>query len=71
MEDTIQVVDQYKPEWLIPEAENMIKKAQINFFQSCIFSWGDGLEHGTIIGRKHDHEGYDVVHGSANQLLDK
>ena len=61
--------DQYEP--FVNAGGRELGQKNVNKLPSMlvIFPSGQGLEHGTVIGRKCDQDGHPVGHGSATPLL--
>ena len=56
-------VNQYEPESSMPEAESYDKESLDKLLSAhVLLPRGEGVEHGKVIGRKHDQDGYPVGH---------
>ena len=70
MDDAEHNVNQYNSELSMSESENYDKESFDNLLSAHVLQpRGDGFEHGTAIGRKHDQDCNLVNHGSANPWL--
>jgi hypothetical protein len=70
MEDAKHAVNQYKPEFSMPEVENHDKESLDRFLSAqMVLPRGDGLKGFTVVGRKHHYDSIPVGNGSADPLL--
>ena len=70
MECAKHAVDQYKPELSMPEAESYdIESFDKLLSAHVLLPRGEGVEHGKVIGRKHDQDGCPIGQANAIPLL--